>query len=89
MSLVAENSVHNLLTQDSSCRFPTKKEEQWWLVVGDPKANTLLAIKRISLLRKATHKLAFQAPSKLGSHHLVLYFMCDSYMGCDQVKTPH
>ena len=66
-------------------RYPTKKEEQWWLVVGDPKANTLLAIKRISLQRKSKVKLAFQAPSKMATHHLVLYFMCDSYMGCDQV----
>lgn len=70
------------------CRYPTKKEEQWWLVVGDPKSNTLLAIKRVSLLRKSKVNLAFQAPSKLGSHHLVLYFMCDSYMGCDQVCIP-
>lgn len=65
-------------------RYPTRKEEQWWLVVGDPKANSLLAIKRISLQRTSKVKLAFQAPSKLATHHLVLYFMCDSYMGCDQ-----
>ena len=54
-------------------------------MVGDPKANTLLAIKRVSLQRKSKVKLAFQAPSKMATHHLVLYFMCDSYMGCDQV----
>ena len=68
-------------------RFPGKKEEQWWLVVGDPKNNTLLAIKRISLLRKNTVKLDFAAPSRVGKHDLVLYYMSDSYMGCDQVDS--
>ena len=69
-------------------RFPGRKDENWWLVVGDSKANTLLAIKRVALQRKARIKLDFVAPSSVGSHHLILYFMCDSYMGCDQVRPP-
>ena len=80
------SELENMLTYIH--RFPAKKEEQWWLVVGDPKANTLLAIKRVSLQRKATQSLAFQAPSKLGRHELKLYFMSDSYIGCDQVRKP-
>lgn len=69
-------------------RYLGRKEEQWWLVVGDPKANSLLAIKRVSLQRKSKVKLEFAAPARLGVHHLVLYYMCDSYMGCDQVRPP-
>ena len=38
------------------------KEEGWWLVVGNTKANTLLCIKRISLQLKAKVKLEFVAP---------------------------
>jgi pre-mRNA-splicing helicase BRR2 len=30
-------------------RYPGRKDENWWLVVGDPTANTLLAIKRVKL----------------------------------------
>ena len=71
------------------CRYPTRKEEQWWLVVGDPKANSLLAIKRITLQRKSKVKLDFSAPAAAGTHNLVLFFMCDSYLGCDQVSTSH
>lgn len=67
-------------------RYPGRKDENWWLVVGDSKANTLLAIKRVALQRKARIKLDFVAPSTVGNHHLILYFMCDSYMGCDQVR---
>ena len=66
-------------------RFPGRKDENWWLVVGDPSSNTLLAIKRQALQKKGRAKLDITAPATPGTHHLTLYFMCDSYMGCDQV----
>ncbi|KAK6913571.1 DEAD/DEAH box helicase domain [Dillenia turbinata] len=65
-------------------RYPKAKEEGWWLVVGDTKTNQLLAIKRVSLLRKSRVKLEFTAPPEAGKKTYVLYFMCDSYLGCDQ-----
>lgn len=30
-------------------RYPARKDENWWLVVGDPGSNTLYAIKRVTL----------------------------------------
>ncbi|KAI3844843.1 hypothetical protein MKX03_004564 [Papaver bracteatum] len=65
-------------------RYPKAKEEGWWLVVGDSKANQLLAIKRVSLQRKSKVKLEFAAPAETGRKSYTLYFMCDSYLGCDQ-----
>ncbi|GJW78543.1 DExH-box ATP-dependent RNA helicase DExH12-like protein [Tanacetum coccineum] len=65
-------------------RYPKTKEEGWWLVVGDTKSNQLLAIKRVSLQRKAKVKLDVTVPSEAGKKNFMLYFMCDSYMGCDQ-----
>ncbi|WZZ46843.1 hypothetical protein YC2023_043102 [Brassica napus] len=65
-------------------RYPKTKEEGWWLVVGDTKTNQLVAIKRVSLQKKAKVKLDFQVPSEAGEKPYTLYFMCDSYMGCDQ-----
>ncbi|XP_047332165.1 DExH-box ATP-dependent RNA helicase DExH12-like [Impatiens glandulifera] len=65
-------------------RYPKTKEEGWWLVVGDTKTNQLLAIKRVSLQRKLKLKLDFTAPSEPGMKNYTLYFMCDSYLGCDQ-----
>ena len=65
-------------------RFPGRKDENWWLVVGDPSANALLAIKRIALQRRAKAKLEFMAPEVAGKKQLTLFLMCDSYMGCDQ-----
>ena len=60
-----------------------KREEGWWLVVGNPKTNSLTSIKRITLSQKAKVKLDFVAPSS-GEHTYTLYFMSDAYMGCDQ-----
>ncbi|XP_041761550.1 putative U5 small nuclear ribonucleoprotein 200 kDa helicase [Anopheles merus] len=63
--------------------FPQKREEGWWVVIGDPKTNSLLSIKRLTLQQKAKVKLNFVAPSP-GHHEYTLYYMSDSYLGCDQ-----
>lgn len=64
--------------------FPQKREENWWCVIGDSKANTLLSIKRLTLNQKAKVKLDFTAPAAISSHSYVLYLMSDAYAGCDQ-----
>lgn len=63
--------------------YPQKREEGWWVVIGDPKSNSLLSIKRLTLQQKAKVKLDFVAPSP-GHHTYTLYFMSDAYLGCDQ-----
>ncbi|GAB6023297.1 hypothetical protein CHUAL_008104 [Chamberlinius hualienensis] len=63
--------------------FPQKREEGWWVVIGDPKTNSLISIKRLALQQKAQVKLDFVAPAP-GRYSYTLYFMSDSYMGCDQ-----
>jgi pre-mRNA-splicing helicase BRR2 len=64
--------------------YPGKKEEGWWLVLGENKTKTLLAIKRITLQHRQSINIEFSAPETVGSHTLKLYFMCDSYLGVDQ-----
>ncbi|KMQ83630.1 putative u5 small nuclear ribonucleoprotein helicase [Lasius niger] len=67
--------------------FPQKREEGWWVVIGDPKSsqpeNSLLSIKRLTLQQKATIKLDFVAPAP-GPHSYTLYLISDAYLGCDQ-----
>ncbi|XP_045506046.1 putative U5 small nuclear ribonucleoprotein 200 kDa helicase isoform X2 [Colias croceus] len=63
--------------------FPQKREEGWWVVIGDPKSNTLLSIKRVSLGRSARVRLDFVCGSA-GEHTYTLYFMSDAYLGADQ-----
>ncbi|NXO69329.1 U520 helicase, partial [Phainopepla nitens] len=63
--------------------FPQKREEGWWVVIGDSKSNSLISIKRLTLQQKAKVKLDFVAPAP-GAQHYTLYFMSDAYMGCDQ-----
>jgi pre-mRNA-splicing helicase BRR2 len=43
--------------------FPQKREEGWWVVIGDPQTNSLQSIKRLTLQQKAKVKLDFVAPS--------------------------
>lgn len=66
--------------------YPARKIENWWLVIGDQKAGTLLAIKRITVGRKLELKLEF-AVQTAGTHELRLYLMSDSYIGVDQDPT--
>lgn len=63
--------------------YPKRKDEGWYIVVGDVKKNSLVAIKRVPLQLRSKVKVDFEAPEQ-GVHEYVLYFMCDSYLGCDQ-----
>ena len=65
--------------------YPSKKVENWWLVVGGS-GNALLAIKRITIGRKLELRLEFVVPTP-GKHDLTLYLMSDSYVGVDQDPT--
>ena len=53
------------------------------MVIGDPKSNSLISIKRLTLQQKEKVQLDFVVPSP-GKHSYVLYYMSDAYMGCDQ-----
>ena len=64
--------------------YPTKKMENWWLVVGEESTKSLLAIKRVTFGKKLETRLEFAAPSMPGKKDLTLYLMSDSYVGVDQ-----
>jgi len=66
--------------------YPAKKTENWWLVVGEESAKTLLAIKRVTIGRKLNLRLEFTVPTP-GRHDLKLLLMSDSYVGVDQEPT--
>lgn len=95
-----ENDINEFAPPVVAPYYPQKrKEEGWWLVIGDPELNQLLSIKRYYLLKKkiifsifyfrltvnakAKAELDF-VPSHSGKIDFKLYFMCDSYLGADQ-----
>ena len=47
-----------------SCVFVwiQKREEGWWVVIGDPKSNSLISIKRLTLQQKA--KVSVKNPTR-------------------------
>jgi pre-mRNA-splicing helicase BRR2 len=66
-------------------RYPKRKEEGWWLVVGDLSSNALLSLKYVAFARSAKVKLEISAPTAPGEHALELFLISDSYVGdCDQ-----
>ncbi|KAI0397895.1 Sec63 Brl domain-containing protein [Xylariaceae sp. FL0594] len=66
--------------------YPTKKMENWWLVVGEESTKTLLAIKRVTIGRQLKVRLEYTVPTP-GKHDLKLFLMSDSYIGVDQEPT--
>jgi len=64
-------------------RYPQMKTEGWWVIIGDPKKNELLSIKRVAMKKKQMKvALNFVAP-KEGKYKYLIYLMSDSYLGCD------
>jgi pre-mRNA-splicing helicase BRR2 len=63
--------------------YPAKKQENWWLVVAEEATRSLLAIKRVTILKELKTKLEFVVPDQ-GKKKLTLFLMCDSYVGVDQ-----
>jgi activating signal cointegrator complex subunit 3 len=65
-------------------RFPKRKEEGWWMILGDPQTGELLALRRLYFRRQTTICLSFETPEQPGYYNYALYLMSDSYMGLDQ-----
>lgn len=61
-----------------------KRDEGWWLVIGDQKSNSLISIKKVTLQSKAKVKLDFVPPSSSSELKYMLWLVSDSYTGCDQ-----
>jgi pre-mRNA-splicing helicase BRR2 len=80
--------VQVLLARDSPAgsviapHYPGVKDEFWWLICGDDEDN-VLAIKRFTFDER--HKAVLRIDNfKPGENAFKLFFMCDSYLGCDQ-----
>eukprot|EP00871_Galdieria_phlegrea_P002639 jgi/Galph1/3376/GphlegSOOS_G2035.1 len=72
--------------------FPEKKEEGWWLLIGQRQdinnsQPSLVAIKRVVIRSTTQVKLEWTAPEEPGSYEYILYLICDSYLGVDQEET--
>lgn len=66
-------------------RFPSAKEEGWWLLVCEPSTNTLLGLKYVTFWDSKDERVDFSAPMTEGDHNLELYLISDSYVAdCDK-----
>jgi len=65
-------------------KFPKRKDETWWLILGNAHTRELLALRKTSSQISITTQLIFDVPETKGDYHYYLYLMCDSYIGLDQ-----
>lgn len=70
--------------------YPTKKDEVWWIIIGNPSKNKILAIKKITTMQNKASisqslELDFENYQQ-GTYNLQAYLICDSYVGCDLEK---
>ncbi|KAJ2829595.1 Pre-mRNA splicing [Coemansia erecta] len=64
--------------------FPYSRGEGWWVVVGDPRTQSLLVVKRVAVGRELETNVVFAASEREGPCALKMFLMCDAYLGCDQ-----
>eukprot|EP01061_Rhynchopus_euleeides_P045577 TRINITY_DN8255_c1_g1_i1.p1 TRINITY_DN8255_c1_g1~~TRINITY_DN8255_c1_g1_i1.p1 ORF type:complete len:1912 (+),score=925.93 TRINITY_DN8255_c1_g1_i1:147-5882(+) len=80
-------------------RFPKPKDEQWWVILGDPLTGELLALKRVSRMKDFTSiTLSFdwdedwdddmkevvdQHGTTKMGYSFGVYLICDAYIGVD------
>lgn len=61
--------------------FPKKKEENWWLVIGNLKSGELLTLKRVGAIQA---KSSTNLTVKTQVSDLTLFLISDCYLGLDQ-----
>eukprot|EP01119_Soliformovum_irregulare_P015903 TRINITY_DN4546_c1_g1_i2.p1 TRINITY_DN4546_c1_g1~~TRINITY_DN4546_c1_g1_i2.p1 ORF type:complete len:1649 (-),score=558.98 TRINITY_DN4546_c1_g1_i2:15-4961(-) len=67
-------------------RYPKKKDEGYWCLIGDEETGEMIALCRLRSAndKKSGATLIFDAPDMEGKYRYTLYFMCDCYLGLDQ-----
>lgn len=74
-------------------RFPKPQYESWWVVLGDPDTDELMALKRVSMrggpnetiTNRSSVRIEFVAPERLGKGRWELAVVSDGYLGCDWI----
>lgn len=51
--------------------------------MGDPEKNKLFYIKRVTFAKNFNSLLKFKSPDA-GKYKLLVYLICDCFIGCDQ-----
>lgn len=66
--------------------YPVAKAENWWIVLGNGKENSVLSIKRVPFgnrMEELDVFLEFNVPNEAGKVTYQLYVVCDGYLGAD------
>jgi hypothetical protein len=64
--------------------FPKAKDASYFLIIGNPEKNEILAMKRVTFNRFTSKNLTIPLPESFMTDKIELHLMCDSYIGLDQ-----
>jgi pre-mRNA-splicing helicase BRR2 len=65
-------------------RFPFVKTENWFVILV-AEQREVLRIERVQFERRC--EIVFPLPHAEAAQNLNIYFLCDSYIGCDRASS--
>lgn len=67
-----------------SDKFPFKKTENWWIVIGEASSKQLHSIRRVTLKEESQNYTLDVTIPEPGHHKLSIWCICDSYLDADK-----
>ena len=81
-----EDEDEEISTEVVAPFWPSKREQGWWVLVGEQEKNHLVSIKRVQFTNGTQLALNWQVddakPNETRKY--MLYLVSDCYTGCDQ-----
>merc|ERR1712018_908015 len=86
VALSRDEEDSDITTEVVAPFWPAKREQGWWVLVGNMENNHLVCIKRVQFQKQTNISLNWQVDDNKGpeSRKYTLYLVSDCYTGCDQ-----
>lgn len=84
LEVESEEQLGELLGAVYAPFYPKRKEEVWWILAVDSAGKRVLGFKRLTNFVK---EKGLELKCESEETKLIVYLLCDSWVGCDQQET--